>query len=222
MAAAAAPGACSMSCGTSVAASVLGVARALEQNPELARACVARGHESSRTAIAGSTTARCLRTSSATTSAAPSLFWSKSRRAAGRLDDRAARPEHAAVARRGGRISYDRDSLADELLIGCKSTTSPTWSFRIPTKPMTTASTRTAASRPGRIFRVHARRLDLLYREGQKGSPKLLSIGLHDRLIGRPGRCAGLSDCSSTCAASKPSGFRAASTSPNTGIVILQ
>ena len=33
---------------------------------------------------------------------------------------------------------------------------------------------------------------DLLYREGQKGSPKLLSIGLHDRLIGRPGRCAGL------------------------------
>ena len=33
---------------------------------------------------------------------------------------------------------------------------------------------------------------DVLYREGQKGSPKLLSIGLHDRLIGRPGRCTGL------------------------------
>ena len=33
---------------------------------------------------------------------------------------------------------------------------------------------------------------DLLYREGQRGSPKLLSIGLHDRLIGRPGRCMGL------------------------------
>ena len=29
----------------SVAVSVLGVARALEQNPELARACVERGHE---------------------------------------------------------------------------------------------------------------------------------------------------------------------------------
>jgi peptidoglycan/xylan/chitin deacetylase (PgdA/CDA1 family) len=33
---------------------------------------------------------------------------------------------------------------------------------------------------------------DVLYREGVKGSPKLLSIGLHDRLIGRPGRAAGL------------------------------
>ncbi len=33
---------------------------------------------------------------------------------------------------------------------------------------------------------------DLLYRERGNGSPKLLSIGLHDRLIGRPGRCAGL------------------------------
>jgi allantoinase len=33
---------------------------------------------------------------------------------------------------------------------------------------------------------------DVLHREGQKGSPKMLSIGLHDRLIGRPGRCAGL------------------------------
>ena len=33
---------------------------------------------------------------------------------------------------------------------------------------------------------------DVLYREGSTGSPKLLSIGLHDRLIGRPGRCRGL------------------------------
>jgi peptidoglycan/xylan/chitin deacetylase (PgdA/CDA1 family) len=33
---------------------------------------------------------------------------------------------------------------------------------------------------------------DLLYREGEQGSPKLLSIGLHDRLIGRPGRAGGL------------------------------
>ena len=34
---------------------------------------------------------------------------------------------------------------------------------------------------------------DVLYREGRKGSPKLLSeSGYADRLIGRPGRCAGL------------------------------
>ena len=33
---------------------------------------------------------------------------------------------------------------------------------------------------------------DELYREGQAGSPKMLSIGLHCRLVGRPGRLAGL------------------------------
>ena len=33
---------------------------------------------------------------------------------------------------------------------------------------------------------------DLLYAEGQAGAPKMLSIGLHCRLIGRPGKLAGL------------------------------
>ncbi|MBP7338919.1 polysaccharide deacetylase family protein [Niveispirillum sp.] len=33
---------------------------------------------------------------------------------------------------------------------------------------------------------------DTLYREGERGSPKLLSISLHDRLIGRPARSEGL------------------------------
>lgn len=33
---------------------------------------------------------------------------------------------------------------------------------------------------------------DVLYAEGEAGSPKMLSIGLHCRLIGRPGRAAGL------------------------------
>ncbi len=33
---------------------------------------------------------------------------------------------------------------------------------------------------------------DVLYAEGQAGAPKMLSIGLHCRLIGRPGKLAGL------------------------------
>ncbi|OCF72565.1 hypothetical protein I204_06947 [Kwoniella mangroviensis CBS 8886] len=33
---------------------------------------------------------------------------------------------------------------------------------------------------------------DELYREGSKGSPKMLSIGLHCRIVGRPARIAGL------------------------------
>jgi putative urate catabolism protein len=33
---------------------------------------------------------------------------------------------------------------------------------------------------------------DVLYEEGQEGAPKMLSIGLHCRLVGRPGRAASL------------------------------
>jgi OHCU decarboxylase len=33
---------------------------------------------------------------------------------------------------------------------------------------------------------------DMLYAEGQEGAPKMLSIGLHCRLMGRPGRAASL------------------------------
>ena len=33
---------------------------------------------------------------------------------------------------------------------------------------------------------------DELYREGKAGSPKMMSIGLHARLVGHPGRMAGL------------------------------
>lgn len=33
---------------------------------------------------------------------------------------------------------------------------------------------------------------DTLYREGQEGSPKMMSVGLHCRLVGRPGRIAAL------------------------------
>ncbi|KZD12572.1 allantoinase PuuE [Oceanibaculum pacificum] len=33
---------------------------------------------------------------------------------------------------------------------------------------------------------------DMLYREGEAGSPKMMSVGLHLRLVGRPGRAAAL------------------------------
>ena len=33
---------------------------------------------------------------------------------------------------------------------------------------------------------------DTLYMEGQEGSPKMMSVGLHCRLIGRPGRITAL------------------------------
>jgi len=33
---------------------------------------------------------------------------------------------------------------------------------------------------------------DTLYREGERGEPKMMMLGLHDRVIGRPARAAGL------------------------------
>src|SRR5207244_3849271 len=33
---------------------------------------------------------------------------------------------------------------------------------------------------------------DCLYEEGKRGSPKMMSVGLHCRLVGRPGRALGL------------------------------
>ena len=34
--------------------------------------------------------------------------------------------------------------------------------------------------------------LDYLLEEGRRGSPKMMSVGLHCRLVGRPGRTKGL------------------------------
>ncbi|CAK4033630.1 carbohydrate esterase family 4 [Lecanosticta acicola] len=35
---------------------------------------------------------------------------------------------------------------------------------------------------------------DVLYEEGEEGSPKMMTIGLHCRIVGRPGRCKALKD----------------------------
>ena len=45
----------------------------------------------------------------------------------------------------------------------------------------------------GEDFFVYLRdAFDMLYREGEAGSPKMMSVGLHCRLAGRPGRAAAL------------------------------
>ncbi|MFV1494025.1 allantoinase PuuE [Phaeobacter sp. JH18-32] len=53
------------------------------------------------------------------------------------------------------------------------------------------------ATAPGYItgeqfYRYLKDAFDLLYAEGEEGAPKMMSIGLHCRLIGRPGKAAGL------------------------------
>lgn len=91
-------------------------------------------------------------------------------------------------------LRYDRDSLADEL---------PWWvdaggadPFLIVPYSYETNDNRLDGSKglipPSAYFEYHRDAFDVLRAEGLRGQPKLLSLGLHDRLLGRPGRSAGL------------------------------
>jgi putative urate catabolism protein len=96
------------------------------------------------------------------------------------------------VVEHGGFV-YDADSYADDL---------PYWvrvhdhdhlvvPYTLDTNDMRFASP--AGFPTGEQFFAHVRdAFDVLYREGAEGTPKMLSIGLHCRLIGRPARTAAL------------------------------
>ena len=57
---------------------------------------------------------------------------------------------------------------------------------------------------------------DMLYAEGAT-QPKMMSVGLHMRLIGHPARAAGLARFLDYVSSMRTSGSRAGSTSPGTG-----
>lgn len=178
----------------SVKVSVLGVARALEQNPALARACVERGHEivshGYRWIDYGEVAEEVERDH--IRRAVEILTKVAGTRPLGWMTGRPGPNTRRLVVEEGGFL-YDRDSLADEL---------PYW-LRIGGKPHLVIPYSYEANdnrfnensgfSTGDDFFVYLRdAFDTLYREGRDGSPKLLSIGLHDRLIGRPGRFSGL------------------------------
>ncbi len=177
-----------------VKASILGVARGLEQNPELAKAFVAQGHEIvshgyrwiDYGAVAEETErehiARAVDILTKLTGTRP-IGWMTGRPG----------PNTRRLLVEAGGFLYDRDSLADEL---------PYW-LNVNNKPHLVIpysyeandnrfNENSGFSTGDHFFHYMRDAFDLLYREGQRGSPKLLSIGLHDRLIGRPGRCMGL------------------------------
>lgn len=93
-----------------------------------------------------------------------------------------------------GGFLYSSDSYADDL---------PYWVPGIESKPfliipytLETNDMRFATPQGfnsgDQFFTYLKDAFDMLYREGQKGSPKMMSVGLHCRLIGRPGRIAAL------------------------------
>ncbi|MDP9167052.1 MAG: allantoinase PuuE [Actinomycetota bacterium] len=96
------------------------------------------------------------------------------------------------VVEHGGFV-YDSDSYADDL---------PYWTrvldqdhlvvpYTLDTNDMKFVSTSGFPS--GTEFFTHLRdAFDVLYAEGMAGAPKMLSVGLHCRLVGRPARIAAL------------------------------
>jgi len=174
--------------------SILGVARALEQNPELAKACIARGHEIvshgyrwiDYVAVPEEVEREHIR------HAVDILTKLAGTRPIGWMTGRPGPNTRRLLVEEGGFL-YDRDSLADEL---------PYW-LRINRRPHLVIpysyeandnrfNENSGFSTADDFFTYMRDAFDVLYREGRRGSPKLLSIGLHDRLIGRPGRCKGL------------------------------
>lgn len=174
--------------------SVLGVARALEQNPALARACVDRGHEivshGYRWIDYGEVPEEIEREH--IHRAINSLTDLTGVRPVGWMTGRPGPNTRRLVVEAGGFL-YDRDSLADELPywlnVGERSHLVIPYSYETNDNRFNENS---GFSNAQDFFSYMRDAFDLLYQEGVKGSPKLLSIGLHDRLIGRPGRCAGL------------------------------
>jgi len=178
----------------SIPISILGVARALELSPELARACIERGHEivshGYRWIDYGAVPEQIEREH--IRRAIESLTKLTGTRPVGWMTGRPGPNTRRLLVEAGGFL-YDRDSLADEL---------PYW-LRIQDQPHLVVpysyeandnrfNENSGFSTSEDFFTYMRDAFDLLYREGANGSPKLLSIGLHDRLIGRPGRCVGL------------------------------
>jgi peptidoglycan/xylan/chitin deacetylase (PgdA/CDA1 family) len=178
----------------SIPISVLGVARALEQNPDLARACLERGHEvvshgyrwidygAVPESVEREHIHRAVEIITKLTGTPP-VGWMTGRPG----------PNTRRLIVEAGTFLYDRDSLADELpywlQVGDKPHLVVPYSYEANDNRFNENS---GFSTADHFFSYMRDSFDLLYREGSNGSPKMLSIGLHDRLIGRPGRCGGL------------------------------
>jgi putative urate catabolism protein len=173
---------------------VYAVGRALELNPEAGRAFAAAGHEVAShgwrwidyravpEAVERAEIARCVAVIDRTTGAPPVGWYT------GRISPRTRR----LVAEHGGFL-YDSDSYADDLPYYVRAAGRPhlVLPYSLDNNDMKFAVPPGFTSGDG--FAQHLRDgLDLLRREGERGAPKMMSVGLHCRLVGRPGRAAAL------------------------------
>jgi peptidoglycan/xylan/chitin deacetylase (PgdA/CDA1 family) len=172
--------------------SVLGVVRALELNPDAVAAFVEDGHEivshgyrwidyqTVDEATEREHIQRAMAGIKALTGSAP-VGWMTGRPS---INTRRLLVEH-------GGLLYDRDALNDELpywtKIGGRDHLVIPYSYETNDNRYDHNGFGTAED----FARYMIDCFDLLYAEGAE-VPKLMSIGLHDRLVGRPGRAVGL------------------------------
>jgi allantoinase len=172
--------------------SVLGVVRALELNPDAVAAFVEDGHEivshgyrwidyqTVDEATEREHIQRAMAGIKALTGSAP-VGWMTGRPS---INTRRLLVEH-------GGLLYDRDALNDELpywtKIGGRDHLVIPYSYETNDNRYDHSGFGTAED----FARYMIDCFDLLYAEGAE-VPKLMSIGLHDRLVGRPGRAVGL------------------------------
>ncbi|WP_417515412.1 polysaccharide deacetylase family protein [Minwuia sp.] len=177
-----------------LATSVLTVASGLGHNPEVVDACVAGGHELvshgwrwidyqhvpeavEREHI------HLAKTAIETLSGRAPVGWMTGRPS----------PNTRLLLRQEGGFLYDRDALNDEL---------PYWisdadgSHLVIPYSYETNDNRfnenSGFSTADDFFCYMRDAFDVLLAEGRAGQPRMMSVGLHDRLIGRPGRIGGL------------------------------
>lgn len=177
----------------SVPMSVLAVGRAAEQNPTLTRAFVELGHEVVSHGyrwidygeVSPDVEAEHIRKAIAV------LTELTGTRPTGWMTGRPGENTRRLIVAAG--FEYDRDSLADELPYWVEVEGKPHLVIPYSYETNDNRFNENAGFSTGDHFFHYMRdAFDVLYREGEAGSAKLLSIGLHDRLIGRPARSAGL------------------------------
>lgn len=173
---------------------VLAVARAMEKNPDLAKAFVARGHEIvshgfrwiDYTGVSPDVERQDI------AEAVKLLKETSGVRPVGWFTGRPSINTRRLSLDVGGFL-YDRDCLTDELpywiRVGDHVHLLIPYSLEVNDNSFDCAR---GFNKADDFFTYARDAFDVLYREGEKGSPKMLSIALHDRLIGRPARSEGL------------------------------
>ena len=170
---------------------VFGVAMALERHPPQSLRCLMRTGKLRRTPGDGSITSSWMRTRNAHIERAIKYTRTSGERPLGWYTGRDS-PNTRRLVQEAGGFLYDSDSYADELPYWVRGTDGPhlVVPYTLDANDMRFATAQGFNS--GLDFeRYLIDTFDVLYSEGAR-APRMMNIGLHCRIVGRPGRFAAL------------------------------